>query len=263
MKSSLACTVLAGAFAFAGQAEAANIITNGSFETGTSGTTNPADVTGWTGVGKLYNHPYSGLQGTQLNAVPDIANYSYGLNNDVLSPVGTKFHGLGGGTQTIMTSTFNSVVSNGVIDAAAAQFSFSAWLTSYTSDGNIPALSLQFYDADSGAGALLGTFTLDRGVTTNQITTAQFLATGSNVDGANNATTDPDYWALYKVNGTVPIGTRSAVLSFVAGTGHAAASQNDWYADSIVLDVTQAPEPSVALLSGLGVLGLMGRRRRN
>lgn len=257
----LACSAIAGAFAFAGEADAANVVVNGSFENGS---------TGWTGLGTLYAHPYNGLQGiklagtggTQSNASTGNFNFDsllYGVNDTVSTPIGSSFHGLSGGSQTIGSAALLAAASASDIDAGTAQFAFSTWLSSYTNDNNTPALRLSLYSGDNGTGTLLTTITLDRGLLTNQQTTAQFLATGSVINGADNATTDPDYWALYEATGTLATGTRSAIIDFVAGTGHVNNGGNDWYADAIVLDVV--PEPSAALLGGLGALALLRRRR--
>jgi autotransporter-associated beta strand protein len=236
--------LLAGATFFAGSANAANLVTNGSFE---------GSNTGWTGAGALYNHPYNGLAGIKLadtggaqsTAATGNFNFNsllYGYNDDLASPIGAQFHGLGGGTQIITNATLNTVVTNDDLDNGAAVFAFSAWLSSYVSDGNTPALRLRFFNGDNGTGTLLGTeFRLDRGTTTNQVTTAQLLATGNILNGPENSSTDPDYWALYEIKSSLPAGTRSAIIDFVSGTGHAAQGSNDWYADAIVLDVLPVP----------------------
>lgn len=245
--------LLAGATFFAGAADAANLLTNGSFEAGTPNTANPTDVTGWTGVARLYNHPYNGIAGIKLadtggaqsTAATGNFNFNsltYGYNDDVTLGIGSKFHGLGGGTQIVSEAALTSVVSTAQLDSGGAVFAFSGWLTSYTGDNNIPALRLRFFAGDNGAGALLGTeFKLDRGVSTNQETTAQFLATGSFLNAAEDSRTDRDYWAFYEIKSGVPAGTRSAVVDFVNGTGHVAGGSNDWYVDAIVLDVVPVP----------------------
>jgi autotransporter-associated beta strand protein len=245
--------LLAGATFFAGAADAANLVTNGSFETGTAGVANPTDVTGWTGIGRLYNHPYNGIAGIKLadaagaQSTPATGNFdfnslTYGYNDDVTLGIGSKFHGLGGGTQIIPEAALTTVVTPAELDSGAAVFAFSGWLTSYTGDNNIPALRLRFFSGDNGTGTVLGTeHRLDRGLSANQVTTAQFLATGDFFNGTEDSRTDRDYWALYEIKSGVPAGARSAVIDFVAGTGHVAGGSNDWYVDGIVLDVVPVP----------------------
>lgn len=279
MKSShhnlAALSILAGASFFAGEAEAANVVVNGSFETGTAGATNPADVAGWTGVNRLYSHPYNGISGIKLadagGAQSTVAtgNYNfnsvaYGVNNTIVGGIGRQFFGLAsnGGlvpTQIITTAALSVGASSSVIDSGGAAYSFSGWLASWSGDANTPALSATFFDADNASGTAISTVTFDRGSIANQVTTAQFLATGSNINGADTATTDPDYWALYEFQSFVPAGTRSISLTIVAGTGHAANGSNDWYVENVVLDVV--PEPSATLLAGLGAFALLRRRR--
>ncbi|MCW1925745.1 autotransporter-associated beta strand repeat-containing protein [Luteolibacter arcticus] len=242
--SQTSLALLAGATFFAGEADAVNLVTNGSFD---------PDATGWTGTGTLYNHPYNGLAGIKLantggaqsNAATGNFNFNslaYGYNDNVTVPIGAKFHGLSGGTQTINEAALTAAIPGVEIDAGGAAFAFSAWLSSYTGDNNIPALRLRFFSSSDGTGTLLGTeYKLDRGTTANQVTTANLLATGNIMNGAENSGTDPDYWALYKIKAGVPVGARSAIVDFVNGTGHGAGGQNDWYADAIVLDVVSVP----------------------
>lgn len=235
--------MLAGAAFFAGEASAANLITNGSFE---------PDATGWTGVQKIYSHPYAGLSGIQLagangtQSVTDTGNFDfdslrYGYYDDLALSIGAKFHGLSGGSQTISQTALTAAASLEDIDAGRAATAFSAWLSSYKSDGNTPAIRVRFFNGDNGTGTVLGTQTLDRGTTTNQFETAQHLATGNYLNGAEDSRTDPDYWALYKVKTGLPPGTRSMIVDIIAGTGHVASGSNDWYVDAVVLDVTVVP----------------------
>jgi hypothetical protein len=62
--------------------------------------------------------------------------------------------------------------------------------------------------------------------------------------GVDSSGTEPDYRALYEVKSVLPAGTRSAVIDFVTGTGHAAGGSNDRHADAVVFDVV--PVPSAA-----------------
>jgi len=251
--------LLAGASFFAGAADAANLLVNGSFEEGTSGATNPTDVAGWTGVRRLYNHPYNGKAGIDLAGAGgaqataatgnfDFNSLTYGFNDDVVLEVGSKFHGLTtsgsavGASQVVNEAALTTAVSLAEIDAGAAAFAFSAWLSSYTGDSNTPAVRLRFFNSDDGTGVQMGTtFLLDRGVTTHQVNTAQNLATGSFLNGAEDSRTDPDYWALYEIKTGVPAGARSAIVDLVPGSGHVAGGSLDWYVDVVVLDVVLSP----------------------
>jgi hypothetical protein len=238
--------LLAGASFFAGAADAASLLVNGSFE----------DATGWTNAPRLYNHPYNGIAGIKLantggaqsNAATgnfDFNSLTYGFNDDVVLGIGSKFHGLPAGsgtTQIVSEALLTSAVTLTEIDSGAAAFAFSAWLSSYVSDNNTPAVRLRFFNGDNGTGSQVGTtFLLDRSVTTNQINTAQNLATGSFLNGAEDSRIDRDYWALYEIKTSVPTNARSAIVDVVAGTGHVAQGANDWYVDAVVLDVVQTP----------------------
>ena len=131
-------------------------------------------------------------------------------------------------------------------------------MSGYKSDNNVVATRVRFFSGSNASGITVGTFTLDRGVTTNQVTTADILV---NPGGVNNAisTTDTDFWALYEIINTVPTNAVSLRVDFVAGTGHGAGGANDWYADHVVVDIV--PEPAAAFLGSLGAIGLLRRRR--
>ena len=256
-------SILAGAAFFAGAANAANVITNSSFNndsgsaiTGTNGT---RTISGWGSI-HLYNHTYNGTQGPKLGGISNLP--AYGVNDNITiaeaSGLNGTYKGLGAPSQTVNLS---SVLDSGTLAAIAlgnGTFSFSSWMSGWSGDNNIVATRLRFFSGTSGSGTNLGTFTLDRGVTTNQITTADILV---NPGGPNNATstTDPDFWALYEVINTVPTGAVSITVDFVAGTGHIGGGANDWYADHVVVDII--PEPTTALLGSLGALALLRRRR--
>ncbi|MBN8456477.1 MAG: hypothetical protein J0M04_01335 [Verrucomicrobia bacterium] len=261
--SNLARSVLAGAFAFAGQAQAANVVVNSSFDndsgnpiTTTNGT---RTISGWGSI-HLYNHTYNGTEGPKLGSVGTFP--AYGLNDDIVFTEGSglsgTYKGVGSASQTVNLATALSAPTMTAIANGYGQFSFSSWMSGWSGDGNTVATRLRFFDATNGTGTLLGTFTLDRGVTTNQVNTADKIV---NPGGANNATsmTDPDWWALYESQNTVPTSAQSIIVDFVAGTGHVNSGGNDWYADHVVVDIV--PESSVALLGGLGALGLLRRRR--
>ncbi|MFC4993806.1 PEP-CTERM sorting domain-containing protein [Rubritalea tangerina] len=243
--NTLAAGVLAGGMMFSGDVEAANIVVDGGFEGDNT-------ASGAWGAYNDYSHPYSGLGGPQLTVIGTLNDYGY--NDDISLDAGAEFHGLGGGSQTIdLTSGGLSLAT---IAAGDARFAYSAWLAGYNGDNNTVALQLEWLDA--GNSVVGSTLLLDRGVTTNQVTTAELIVEGAD----NGAAADPDYWALYEVKGTIDTAATQARITFVAGTGHVAGGANDWYADNVVLDVVAVPEPSSTALIGLGGLALILRRRK-
>ncbi|WP_227021626.1 PEP-CTERM sorting domain-containing protein [Oceaniferula marina] len=245
-------SALLGATAFVGSVHGANVIVNPGFDndSGTpigAGGGGDRTITGW-GSMHLYSQTYSGTQGPLLyEATSDTAADTY--------------KGLRAPSQTVDLSTSLSGADLANIANGNGTFTFGSWMAGYSGDGNIVATQLQFFSSTDGSGAALSTFTLDRGVTTNQINTADKIV---NPGGGNNATseTDPDWWAQYELSNTVPASAQSLTVTFVAGTGHAAGGANDWYADDVIVDITTVPEPSSAALVGLGGLALILRRRK-
>jgi hypothetical protein len=270
-------SILAGTAFFAGSAEAVNVIVNSDFDapSGNPVTTNSASggnrtIAGW-GVTHLYNHAYNGTQGPKLSAV---GNLNYGVFDDIVlgdNSTSDTYKGVSNGTlafspkqtvdlSTALTAPLLTEVANG-----GAAFSFSAWMAGYTGDAataDIVATRLQFFSSTDGTGTALQTILLDRGALTNQITTADKLI---NPGGANNTASesDTDYWALYEFTGFVPATALSLTVDFVASPSQTinGGTYRDWYADQVVVDIV--PEPSAALLGGIGMLALLRRRRQS
>lgn len=268
LSSSLGISALLGATAFISQTHAANVIVNSDFDndSGTpitsDGSANIRAISGW-GSMHLYRHAYAGTLGPKLSEVGD---RNYGVNDDIVlgdSSTSDTYKGLSftdarpNPSQTVnLTSALDAGTLAAVV-SGTAQFSFSAWMAGFGTD--IVATQLQFFASTDGSGTALSTLTLDRGVITNQQTTADILV---NPGGPNNATsmTSSRYWGLYEIQGLVPTTAQSLTVRFVAGTGNATGGQNDWYVDQVIVDIV--PEPGVASLTGLAALGLLRRRRR-
>lgn len=260
---SLGLAALLGATAFVGEANAANVIVNSDFNNDSGnpitsdGSGSIRNISGWGSI-HLYRHAYNGTQGPKLSQVGDL---SYGVNDDIVlgdSSTNDTYKGLNAASQTVnLTTTLDGATMTAVANGTA-QFAFSAWMAGYFGDNNTVATRLRFFDTTDGTGTAIATFTLDRGVTTNQVTTADFLVNAA----TGTAETDPDYWALYEIQTLVPTSAQSVIVDFVAGTGHVNSGSNDWYADQVILDIVAVPEPSSTALIGLGALGFMLRRRR-
>jgi hypothetical protein len=189
MNSSIpSLSILAGAAFFAGAADAANVITNSSFnnDSGTpiTGSNGTRTISGWGSI-HLYNHTYNGTDGPKLGGITNIP--AYGVNDDITiaeaSGLNGTYKGLAAPSQTVNLS---SVLDAGTLTAIAAgngTFSFSSWMSGYKSDNNVVATRVRFFSGSNASGITVGTFTLDRGVTTNQVTTADILV---NPGGVNN-----------------------------------------------------------------------------
>ncbi len=128
--------VLAGGMMFAGQANA-ELITNGSFEDGT---------TGWTGTFNTYTHVtnayYEGADLNTLSAVDPEEIYTWNHR---------------GTTQAVEMAGMDGLA-----------YTFSAWLSSYTGNGpgDTTQVYLEFFDGASGTGSSLGVVNFD-GIATN------------------------------------------------------------------------------------------------
>ncbi|WP_346187642.1 PEP-CTERM sorting domain-containing protein [Rubritalea halochordaticola] len=258
---SLGLAAMLSATSFVGIASAANVIVNSDFDNdsgsalGTNGGT--VDISGW-GSMHLYKHSYNGTQGPKLSEVGD---QNYGINDDIVlgdDALTDTYKGLGNASQTVNLTTALDGATLTALANGTVEFAFSSWMAGWSGDNNTVATRLRFFDTTDGTGTALATYTLDRGVTTNQVTTADFLVNGS----TGTAESDPDYWALYEIQAIVPTTAQSVIVDFVAGTGHAGGGSNDWYVDQVVVDIAAVPEPSSTALLGLGAVGFLLRRRR-
>jgi len=186
-----------------------------------------------TGTGSGAAGVFGGGTGGSFGAYASSQNYSEDSHASVTD--GGSFYG-----HTIGVT--NPVISDAVVLAAGDTFyEFSAFLAGYTSDADFTEISVEFFSDASGMTSLGTTL----------------LASG---DGEGSSTTpsgawNTDNWSLYTASGTAPDGSQSFRMIY-GGAG------NDTYADNISLSVSPVPEPSSALLAGLGLMGLWGRRRR-
>jgi hypothetical protein len=116
------------------------------------------------------------------------------------------------------------------IAAGTAQWSASAFFTTYGGDADFGSVHLDFLDAGSSS--------LD----TAQIDASQSLAT----------------WTQFSDSGLVPVGTETIQVS-VFGTP--LNSGPDGYIDNVSLEINEVPEPGSLALLALGGLAVLRRRR--
>jgi len=222
----LAAAVVTGGLLFSGSATfGANLIEDPSFTTPQGG--GHGVVTDAWGTYTAYAQSYGGIFGPDLNATDD-NGLQYGYYDDITLAAGETFHGLsfpGENSQTISLTELTPPLSSCVTHV----FEFSAWLAGCCND--TPALTATF---DTGE-----VFKLDRGVLTNQVTTADQL---ENPGGPNNfiSQTDRSYWALYETRGIVPAAASEVTISIDEGT-NSVGNGDDLYADVVVFDVTTSP----------------------
>lgn len=241
-------SALLGATAFLGSAQATQVIVNPGFDAPAAGN-GTQTLIGW-GSMHVYQHTYNGPEGIDL----------YTVTSDTIDD---HFKGLGAASQTVDLTASLAASELTAIAAGNGSFDFGAWMSGWTGDNNTVATQLQFFSSTDGTGTALSTFTLDRGVTTNQINTAQKIGDPTDALGFNTTSeSDPDYWGLYSLNGAIDPTAQSLTVSFVAGTGHVGGGANDWYADDVTVNITTVPEPSATALLGLGGLALIMRRRK-
>jgi hypothetical protein len=231
-KFASAAAILAGGMMFAGNACAADVIVNGSFES--------ASPTGWPSGFSTYNYSAAYYAGPAVNANDDAA-------------AGTIYSWNNLGTQVVGDLATAAGITTATIDAGAATFALGAWLASYTSNPEYPGIELRFFDTLNSGGAQVGS-TVSFGATDS----GGLYNAGWDGTGARPAAdTDQYTWTYYQVPGQVPVGARRAEVTIVQ-LGSLAGSP-DTYVDVVSLDVV--PEPSVLTLGGLALLGLLRRRR--
>jgi hypothetical protein len=129
--------LLAGTMIFSGAVDAAEVLANGSFESGS-----PA---GWPGGFSTYNHATTNYySGAKLTATDDAsAGAVYSWNNL--------------GTQVVGDLAMAAGISTSSIDGGTAQYKIGAWLAAYTSNPEFPGIELKFYDTLNSGGNPVGT----------------------------------------------------------------------------------------------------------
>src|SRR5258708_7314751 len=147
-RSKMGLAILAGGLSFVGAANAIDLILNGSFEAITGGTPNAYNsitdgtLAGWDGVVSGISYGYNYFSGPVIPASEN-PGLVYSWNQDGQFPHTDYTNAL---TQTV---NLTNGVSAANIDAGTGQYTFSAWLASYTLNPEQPYLTVRFLDAGS------------------------------------------------------------------------------------------------------------------
>jgi len=214
--------VLAGGLAFVGGADATELIVDGSFENTTSvsatvrsgGRENPDVGQGWSIFSTyLYSTQYT-FPGPANSGIQYLRPYAPGVFGVPQS-------------SEVVTQLVSLTASTGLtgeeIDAGFGQYTFSAWFSSYLTQGDFSTVTVEFFD---DVGSIIAG---DPIVLSSQ----EFVA---NIPIGNNGRyPDAKQWVQDTRTGTIPILARTARVTAAAGTPRSGAP--DGYVDLVSLDV--------------------------
>ena len=266
LRSKAGLAILAGGLSFVGIATATDLIVNGSFETVTGGTPQYGGITdgtetGWNG--SVSSLPYSGAYyagpPVPLSENPG-AFYSWRHQTAVgaYSLFSTPTTDLSYVTTEALRQTVNltNALSGADIDAGRGQYTFSAWLASYTLNPEQPYLELRFFDA-SAANPLGPDIIFDRTGTNYWIGNAGNTGLIPLPEAATNAPSAlTHHWAKYFHSSIIPQGARTATVYITRSPNAGLSGSPDTYVDLVKLDA-QSVDPQTPVLGNR----LSGRRR--
>src|SRR5438093_7768131 len=158
-RSKMGVAILAGGLSFVGAANAIDLILNGSFETVTGGSSaynchTDGTEAGWDGVVSCIAYGYNYFSGPVIPASEN-PGLAHSWNQD-----GDPNHASGYTIPLTQTVNLTNGVAAANIDAGTGQYTFSAWMSSYTLQNDEPYLTLRFFDASTNQVG--GTAVFDR-----------------------------------------------------------------------------------------------------
>jgi hypothetical protein len=223
--------ILAGGLSFVGTANAIDLILNGSFEAITGGSPNSYNsitdgtLAGWDGLvsGISYAFPYYSGPAIPASENPGLI-YSWNQDGDLV-------HGSGYTNALTQTVDLTAGASAANIDLGKGQYTFSAWMASYTLQDDQPYLTVRFFDASTNQVG--GTAVFDR---------VHSLFFSTFADGTNvfDQTTHFHDWAKYVKTAGIPPLARTAVVGIQHSPNGTLTGRPDTYVDLVKLDVTVA-----------------------
>jgi len=229
-------SILAGGLSFVGAANAFDLIVNGNFEAITLGANGFANaynsitdgtLAGWDGVVSGISYGFNYFSGPVIPASEN-PGLVYSWNQDGDFPHAGYTNAL---TQTV---TLTNGVSAANIDAGTGQYTFSAWMSSYTLQDDQPYLTVQFFDASTNQVG--GKAILDR---VHSLFFTSFAADFP-APSVFNQTTNFHDWAKYVKTAGIPPLARTAVVGIQHSPNGTLTGRPDSYVDVVKLDVTVA-----------------------
>jgi hypothetical protein len=233
-------SILAGGLSFVGAANAVDLILNGSFEAITGGTPNSYNsitdgtLAGWDGVVSGISYGFNYFSGPVIPA-SETPGLVYSWNQD-----GDATHSTGYTNALTQTVNLTNGVSAANIDAGVGQYTFSAWMSSYTLQNDQPYLTVRFFDASTNQVG--GTAVFDR---VHSLFFTSFAVDFPSPSVFNDITQLHD-WAKYVKTAGIPKLARTAVVGIQHSPNGTLTGRPDTYTDLVKLDVTVAnTRPSI------------------
>jgi hypothetical protein len=242
-RSKMGLAILAGGLSFVGAANAVDLILNGSFEAITGGNPNSYNsitdgtLAGWDGVVSGISYGFNYFSGPVIPASEN-PGLVYSWNQD-----GDTNHLTAYMTPLTQTVDLTAGASAANIDLSRGQYTFSAWMSSYTLQDDQPYVTVRFFDASTNQVGRPAVF--DR-VHSLFFTT---FADGTNVFDSGAHFHD---WAKYVKTAAIPPLARTATVGIQHSPNGTLTGRPDTYVDLVKLDVTEADtRPSLESASPL------------
>jgi hypothetical protein len=232
-RSKIGLSILAGGLSFVGAANAVDLILNGSFEAITGGTPNSYNsitdgtLAGWDGVISGISYGYNYFSGPVIPASEN-PGLVYSWNQDGEFPHTAYTNAL---TQTV---DLTNGVSAANIDAGSGQYTFSAWMSSYTLQDDQPYLTVRFFDASTNQVGGMAIF--------DRVHSLFFTSFAADFPAPSvfNQTANFHDWAKYVKTAGIPRLARTAVVGIQHSPNGTLSGRPDSYVDVVKLDVTVA-----------------------
>lgn len=250
-RSKMGLAILAGGLSFVGTANAVDLILNGSFEAITGGFPNSYNsitdgtLAGWDGVVSGISYGFNYFSGPVIPASEN-PGLVHSWNQDGDFPHAGYTRPL---TQSVDLTAGASAAN---IDLGRGQFTFSAWMSSYTLQNDQPYLTLRFFDA--GSNQVGGTAVFDR---VHSLFFTSFAVDFPSPSVFNG--TQLHDWAKYVKTAAIPPLARTATVGIQHSPNGTLSGRPDSYVDLVKLDVIEAnTRPSLESASPLDSQLMLG-----